>query len=41
MLMIAPLGTKRTNFGHSDKKVGVCNYFISGYRLGWAAAEGV
>jgi hypothetical protein len=41
MLMIAPLGTKRANFGHSDKKVGVCNYFISGYRLGWAAAEGV
>ncbi len=22
--MIAPLGTKRANFGHSDKKVGVC-----------------
>jgi hypothetical protein len=39
--MIAPFGTQRANFGHSDKKVGVCNYFISGYRLGWAAAEGV
>jgi hypothetical protein len=24
-LMIAPFGTKRANFGHSDKKVGVCN----------------
>ncbi len=23
--MIAPFGTKRANFGHSDKKVGVCN----------------
>ena len=24
-LMIATFGTKRANFGHSDKKVGVCN----------------
>jgi hypothetical protein len=24
-LIIAPFGTKRANFGHSDKKVGVCN----------------
>ena len=23
--MIATFGTKRANFGHSDKKVGVCN----------------
>jgi hypothetical protein len=25
MLMITSFGTKRANFGHSDKKVGVCN----------------
>ena len=23
--MIAPFGTKRANFGHSDKKVSICN----------------
>ena len=27
-LMIATFGTKRANFGHSDKKVGVCNCLL-------------
>lgn len=33
--MIAPFGTKRANFGHSDKKVGVgnCLYLYAGARL--------
>jgi cytochrome c biogenesis protein ResB len=27
--MIAPFRTKRVHFGHSDKKVGVCNCLFS------------
>jgi cytochrome c biogenesis protein ResB len=27
--MIATFGTKRANFGHSDKKVGFCNCLFS------------
>ncbi len=31
--MIAPFGTKRANFGHSDKKVGVCYCLLIQLRL--------